>query len=95
MPAAQRTRLRHLGDVALRLPQRVQKCSGRLGRQVLVVVIVDLDHGRVHACAQAFDLNECEQAVGGRLAGVDAEVVFDGFDNGVGAAAAKLAGCLC
>lgn len=29
------------------------------------------------------------------MAGVDAEVVFDGLENDVGATAAELAGCLC
>lgn len=65
-----------------------EELDGGLGGQVLVVVIVDLDHGRVDAGAEALDLDESEEAVRSGLALLDAEVVDDGLDDGVGAAAA-------
>ena len=72
--------------------QRLEQVDGGLGRQVFVVVVVDLDHGRVGARAETFDFGEGEEAVGGRLAVVDAEVGGDGFHDGVGVA--ELAGSL-
>lgn len=74
--------------------ERLEQLDRGLGREVLVVLVVDLDHGRVDAGAQAFDFDEGEEAVGGGLALLDAEVGFDGVDDGVGAAAAELAGGL-
>lgn len=74
--------------------QGLEQRDDRLRRQVLVVVVVDLNHWRVDAGAQTFDLHVCEQLVGGCLAGVDAEVGVDGLDDGVGAAATELAGSL-
>lgn len=62
--------------------------------QVLVVVVVDLDHGGVDAGAQALDLDVGEEAVLGGVAGGNAEVLVDSLDDGVGAAAAELAGGL-
>ena len=59
-----------------------------LGGEVLVVVVVDLDHGGVDAGAEALDFDEGEEAVGGGLALLDAEVGCDGLDDGVGTAAA-------
>lgn len=53
-----------------------------------------MDHGGVDAGAEALDLDEGEEAVGRRLALLDAEVLLDGFDNDVGSAAAQLAGGL-
>lgn len=65
-----------------------------LGGEILVVVVVDLDHGGVDASPQALDLDEGEEAVGGGLALLNTEVVADSLDDGVGAAASELAGCL-
>lgn len=73
----------------------IDELPGRLGGQVLVVVVVDLDHGRVDAGAEALDLEVGEEAVGRRLALLDAEVLLDRLDDGVGAAAAELAGGRC
>lgn len=72
----------------------LEQLGDRLGRQVLVVVVVDLDHGGVDAGAQALDLDKGEEAVGGGLALLDAELLLDGLDDDVGAAAAELAGSL-
>lgn len=72
----------------------VEQLDGGLGGEVLVVVVVDLDHGGVDAGAEALDFDEGEEAVLGGLALLDAEVVGDGLDDGVGAAAAELAGGL-
>ena len=65
-----------------------------LGGQVLVVVVVDLDHGGVNAGTQALDLDIGEEAVLGGVAGGDAEVLVDSLDNSVGTATTKLAGGL-
>lgn len=59
--------------------------------QILVVVIVNLDHGGVDASAQAFDLNVCEEAILGGVAGGDSEVFGNGLDNSGTTAAAELA----
>lgn len=64
------------------------------GRQVLVVVVVDLDHGGVDAGTQALDLDKGEEAVGRGLALLDAELLLDGLDDDVGTAATELAGSL-
>lgn len=53
------------------------------GCQVLVEVVVDLDHGGVDAGAETFDFGEGEEAVFGCFAVVDAEVCFDGFQYAV------------
>jgi hypothetical protein len=74
--------------------ERLEQLHRGLGREVLVVLVVDLDHGRVDAGAQTLDFDEGEEAVGGSLALLDAQVGLYGFDDGVGAAAAELAGGL-
>lgn len=71
-----------------------QKRLGRLGGEVLEVVVVDLEHGGVDAGAEALDLDEGEEAVLGGVAGGDAEVLGDGVDDLGAAAAAELARCL-
>ena len=71
--------------------QRFEQLHGGLGGKVLVVLVVDLDHRRVDAGAEAFDLEEGEEAVGRGLALLDVEVLLDGLDDGVGAASAELA----
>jgi len=91
LPPAQRSRswhlvsLAHVRDAFL---ERRQQRLHRLGRQVLVVVVVDLDHGRVDAGAEALDLDEGEEAVGGGLALLDAQVLLYGLYDGVASAAA-------
>lgn len=67
--------------------ESLEKLNGGFGGQILVVVVVDLDHGGVDAGAEAFDLEEGEETVLGSLALLDAEVVGDGLDNRVGTAA--------
>lgn len=62
-----------------------------LGGQVLVVVVVDLDHGGIDAGAQALDLNVGEEAVLSCVAGGDTEVLVDGLDDGITTAATELA----
>lgn len=71
--------------------ERGQEGLDGLGGQILVVVVVNLDHGGVDASAEALDLDVGEEAVLGGVAGGDAEVLVDGLDNGVTAAAAELA----
>jgi hypothetical protein len=91
VPSAQGSRLWHVGglaDVRGALLQGREQRLDRLGRQILVVVVVDLDHGRVGACTQALNLDKGEEAVGGRLALLDAEVLGYGLDDLVAAAAA-------
>lgn len=72
----------------------LEQLDDRLGGQVLVVVVVDLDHGGVDAGTETLDLDEGEETVSGGLALLDAEVLLDGLDNDVGAAATELAGSL-
>jgi hypothetical protein len=75
-------------------PEGVEQLDGGLWGEILVVVIVDLDHGGVYTGTEALDLDEGEEAVGGSLSLLDSEVLLDGLDDDIGAAAAKLAGCL-
>lgn len=60
--------------------------DGGVVGEVLVVVVVDLNHGRVGACAEAFDFGEGEEAILCGFAWVDAQVVLDGFHDGVAVA---------
>ena len=55
----------------------VEELDGVLGRQVLEEHVIHLDHRRVDARAEALDLREGEEAVGARLARLDAEVGLD------------------
>lgn len=71
--------------------QGADKLDGGLGGKVLVVVVVDLNHGGVDAGAEALDLNKCEKAVGSGLALLNTKLLLEGLDNNVGAAAAELA----
>lgn len=71
--------------------QSVEKLDGGFGSKVLVVFVVDLDHGGVDAGTEALDLDEGKQAVGGGLALLNAEVLGDGLDDGIRAAATQLA----
>lgn len=89
MPTQTGRAARRAGGFGRRL-ERFEKAHSRLGGQVFVVVIVYLDHWGVDAGSEAFYLGECEQSVFGCFAGVDAEVVFDGFHDCVGAAASEL-----
>ena len=55
----------------------VEELDGVLRRQVLEEHVIHLDHRRVDARAEALDLREGEEAVGARLARLDAEVGLD------------------
>ena len=55
----------------------VEEGDGVLRCEVLKEHVVDLDHRRVDARAEALDLREGEEAVGARLARLDAEVGLD------------------
>lgn len=92
VPAAQRASLGHLdGGRAGRgsaLLESLEELDDGLGGKVLVVVVVDLDHGSVDAGTEALDLDEGEETILGGLALLDAEVVLDGLDDDVGAASA-------
>mmetsp|Transcript_1198 Transcript_1198/g.3012 ORF Transcript_1198/g.3012 Transcript_1198/m.3012 type:complete len:209 (+) Transcript_1198:652-1278(+) len=57
-----------------------------LGRETFVIVVVELDHGRVGTRAEALDFPEREETVGGRGPFLDAEVVLDGRLDGLRAA---------
>lgn len=71
--------------------QGFEQLDGGFGGEVFVVVIVNLHHGRVDACAKAFHFREGEEFVGRGLPGVDAKVVGDGLHDGIGTAATELA----
>jgi hypothetical protein len=62
------------------------------GGKVLVVVVVNLDHGGVDAGTEAFDLEDGEETVGGGLALLNAELLLNGLDDNIRATASKLAG---
>lgn len=98
MSPSQGARSRNLDALASgsrgRLFQSGQKGLHGLGGEIFVVVVIDLDHGGVHAGAQTFDLDEGEEAVLGGVAGGDAEVLGDGVDDLRATAAAELARCL-
>lgn len=74
------------------LAECAQQRLCRLGCQVLVVVVVDLDHGGVGARAQTFDFGKGEEAVLCGFAVVDAEVFLNGGHDAV--RASQLAGGL-
>lgn len=59
--------------------------------KVLVVVVVNLDHRGVDTGTEAFDLEDGEETVGGGLTLLNAELLLDGLDDNIGAAASKLA----
>ena len=62
--------------------------------EVLVVVVVDLDHGCVDASTETLDFDEGEKTVFRGVAGSDTQVFRDGIDNLGAAAATELARCL-
>lgn len=95
--SAQGTGGRNLGGVASGaggVLQGSEEGLDGLGGQVFVVVVINLDHGGVDTGTKALNLNVGEEAVLGGVAGGDSEVLVDGLDDGVGAAAAELAGGL-
>ena len=60
--------------------------------KVLVVVVVDLDHGRVDTGAEALDLADGEELVVGHAADADAKVLLAGRHDLV-AASEPAGGC--
>ena len=60
--------------------------------EVLVVVVVDLDHGRVNAGAEALDLADGEELVVSHAADADAKVLLAGRHDLV-AASEPAGGC--
>ena len=59
----------------------------------LVVVVVDLDHGRVDAGAEALDLADGEELVVGHAADADAKVLLAGRHDLVAASEPAGGGC--
>lgn len=97
--AAQRTRSGHLDRLTSLggrggLLESGEQRLHRFGGKVLVVVVVDLDHGSVDAGTQAFDLDEGEEAVFGSVSRGDTQVFRDRLDDLVATATTELAGCL-
>lgn len=97
--AAQRTRSRHLHRLASLggrggLLEGGEQRLHRFGGKVLVVVVVDLDHGSVDAGTQAFDFDEGEETIFGGVSGGDTQVFRDRLDDLVATATTELAGCL-
>lgn len=76
------------------LLEALEELADGLRGQVLVVFVVDLDHGGVDAGAEAFYLDESEETVSGGLALLDAKLLLDGLDDDVGTASTQLAGSL-
>ena len=61
--------------------------------EIFVVVIVDLDHGRVNAGSEALDLADGEELVVGHLAGSNSKVLLARSHDLV--TATQPAGCCC
>ena len=72
--------------------QVVQDLMSVSDGEVLVVVVVDLDHGRVDAGAEALDLADGEELVVGHAADADAKVLLAGRHDLV-AASEPAGGC--
>src|SRR6478672_12333397 len=60
--------------------ERVEDRAHALLGQILVIVVVDLDHRRVGAGAEALDLGQCEQAILGRVALPETALLAGGKD---------------
>jgi len=73
-------------------PKSLEQRFCRLGSQILVVVVVDLDHRGVGACAQTFDFGKGEKLVLGSLAVVNLELLLDSLHNTI--RSSELAGSL-
>jgi len=71
-----------------------EESLGGFGGEVLIVVIVDLNHGGVDTGTQTFDFDEGEQAVFSGVAGGDTQVFRNGFEDLGATAATELAWCL-
>lgn len=71
--------------------ERGEEGLGGFGGEVLVVVVVDLDHGGVDTGTETFDFDEGEQAVFGGVAGGNAQVFRNGFEDLGATAATELA----
>lgn len=99
LSSAQRTgsrNLDHLSTVSskCRLLQSSQERLGGLGREILIVIVVDLDHGGIDTGSKALNLDKGEEAVLSGVTRSDSEVLSDGLDDLVTAAATELAGSL-
>src|SRR6516162_5910439 len=70
----------------LPVAQRVEQGLGRRPVQILVEVIVDLQDRRIHAGAEALDLDQAEKPVRRGAAHAYAELAFASLDDRVGAA---------
>lgn len=66
--------------------QRIEELYDSLRSEILVVVVVDLDHWRVDTGSQALDLAKSEHTVRGSVSRLDLEVVLDRLHDGVGVA---------
>lgn len=100
LPSAKRARGGNLGRGASgasggsAFAERVEEGYDGFGGEILVVVVVDLDHRSVDAGAKTLDFEEGEEAVGSGLAFSDAKVFLDSLDNNIASAATELAWCL-
>ena len=70
--------------------ESLQQCDYAFGCEVFVVIVVNLNHRRVDACSETLDFDEGKEPVFRRVAGRDSEVVLDGLDDLVAAAASEL-----
>jgi hypothetical protein len=96
--AAERTRLRNvdsrgIGSSSLG-SERLEEVLHGGGGEILIVVVVDLDHGGVDAGTEALDLENGEETVGSGLALLNSELLLNGLDDNIRSAASKLARCL-
>lgn len=88
-----RSRSRHFARVVASHGRAVFQCLQqalhRLGRQILVVVVVDLHHGRIDARSQTLDLEQRKKLVFGGVAGMNAQKLLARLHDLVTPAAAE------
>lgn len=70
-------------------PQRPQQLHRRLRRQILIVIIIDLHHRRVHTRTQALDLQQTKHPIFSHVARMDPQLLLNGLHDLVAAAAAQ------
>lgn len=75
--------------------ESIKQLDSGFGCEILVVVVVDLNHWRIHASSETFDFENGEDAIWGCCAVRRyAEMFRYGLDNLVTSTATELAWCL-
>lgn len=85
-----RTRRRRL-DMLCACLQCLQQFNYAFGCEILVVIVVDLNHWCIDTCAETFDFDESKKSIFSSVARGDPEMIFDCLDYFIATAASKLA----